>query len=76
MENQTPERHVGRITKWVSERGFGFVQSDMDGKGAFVHISRVTPLLDALPVRTVIEYTPVLTGKGLGLQAIDAVVVQ
>jgi cold shock CspA family protein len=76
VKNQTPlERHVGRITKWIVEKGYGFVQSDMNGEGAFVHISWVTPQCDALPVGTIIEFTPARSGKGLGQQAVDAVVV-
>jgi cold shock CspA family protein len=76
MENQKPERHIGRITKWVAACSFGFVQSDMNGEGAFVHISWVTPECDALPVGTVIEFTPIPSEKGLGLQAVDAVVME
>lgn len=31
-------RHVGRITEWQDERGFGFVTPDGGGDRAFVHI--------------------------------------
>lgn len=32
---------VGKIEKWVSERGFGFVTNDLDGGNMFVHAKQL-----------------------------------
>lgn len=38
IRDEMPMRHVGRITDWNDEKGFGFVSPNGGGERAFVHI--------------------------------------
>jgi cold shock CspA family protein len=73
---QTQERIYGRVRKWVTSRGFGFVAAEFDEREFFLHVRSVVSPADtvALVEGQLLEFTPQTTDRGLS--AVDAVVVE
>lgn len=60
------ERIYGRVRKWVTSRGFGFVSAEMDEREFFLHVSQVVspPETVALIEGVLLEFTATKGPKG------------
>jgi cold shock CspA family protein len=77
MIDATATRYTGRITRWVSERGFGYVRVATDGRLAFVHHVEVAGLRDDRDhpePGDLLEFRVVQTEKGP--RAVDARIIR
>ena len=47
---------TGRVARWVTMRGFGFLQNDDGGPHVFCHLSALPHGLEGLPVGTRVRF--------------------
>lgn len=65
-------RYRGRLIRWNDERGFGFIESDVEKNGIFLHISELTKMSRRPVVNDIILYELSIENKKI--KAINATI--
>ena len=67
--DQAPSQGTGLVTKWFSNRGFGFIKSDDTSEDLFAHMTEIQGKFNALLIGKTVSYTRAFNSKRGNFQA-------
>lgn len=63
----------GQVTRWLDDRGFGFIKVEGEADDAFAHARNLISRADYLSVGDIVEFAPLIVEKGIEAIEIDVV---
>lgn len=67
--DRAPSQGTGLVTKWFSNRGFGFIKSDDTSEDLFAHMTEIEGKFNTLVIGKAVSYTRAFNAKRGNFQA-------